>query len=98
MLVLETDEPHPETQKEKGTFGEILNALLQTAGEEHEPSLGIETVMQYIVEDNGGKLPEAEDITDDIHAIIITGSVYDAHSNVKWIVKLMDLIKRTALS
>lgn len=97
MLVLETDEPHPETQKEKGSFGEILNALLEEAGQEHEPSLGIETVMQYIVEDNGGKLPEANEITDDIHAIIITGSVYDAHSSIEWIVKLMDLIKRTIL-
>ncbi|PSN59497.1 class I glutamine amidotransferase-like protein [Corynespora cassiicola Philippines] len=93
MLVFETDEPHPETQKEKGSFGEILNELFQSAGEEHDPKLGIETMMQYIVEPDGGAIPKPEEITDDIHAILITGSVYDAHGDDPWIHKLMDLIK-----
>lgn len=35
MLVLETDEPHPDTQEEKGGFGEILNELLTEAGQSH---------------------------------------------------------------
>lgn len=93
MLVLETDEPHPDTQKERGSFGEILNELLVDAGEAHEPKLGIETVMQYIVEPEGGQIPKREEITDDIHAILITGSEWDAHGDDQWIQKLMDLIK-----
>lgn len=93
MLVLETDEPHPDTQKEKGSFGEVMNELFQKAGEEHDPKLGIETMMQYIVEEDGGKVPKKEEITEDIHAILITGSVFDAHGDNEWIHKLMDLIR-----
>lgn len=93
MLVLETDETHPDTQKEKGGFGEILNELLTKAGNGHSPPLGIETMMQYIVEPDGGKIPKKEDITDDIHAILITGSEWDAHGDDEWIHKLMDLIR-----
>lgn len=93
MLVLETDEPHPATQKARGSFGDIMNELFQKAGEEHDPKLGIETMMQYIVEEDGGKVPKKEEITDDIHAILITGSVYDAHGDNEWIHKLMDLIR-----
>lgn len=96
MLVLETDEPHPDTQKEKGSFGEILNKLLADAGEAHEPKLAIETAMQYIVEPQGGQIPKKEEITEDIHAILITGSVYDAHGDDPWISELMELIRRTS--
>ena len=95
MLVLETDETHPDTQKEKGGFGEILNELLVKAGNAHEPKLGIETMMQYIVEPDGGRIPKIEEITDDIHAIIITGSEWDAHGDDEWIHKLMNLIQGT---
>lgn len=94
MLVLETDEPHPDTQEEKGSFGEILNKLLVHAGEAHNPKLAIETAMQYIVEPEGGQIPKKEEITDDVHAILITGSEWDAHSDDPWIHKLMDLIRR----
>lgn len=97
MLVLETDEPHPDTQKTKGSFGQILNDLLSKAGEAHQPKLAIETVMQYVVEPDGGKIPAKEEITDDIHAILITGSVWDAHGDDEWIHKLMDLLRRTFL-
>lgn len=95
MLVLETDEPHPDTQREKGSFGEILNDLLVKAGEAHVPKLAIETVIQYIVEPDGGRIPKKEEITEDIHAILITGSVWDAHGDDEWIHKLMDLLKCT---
>lgn len=97
MLVLETDETHPDTQKEKGGFGEVLNELLVNAGEEHDPKLGIETMMQYIVEPDGGRIPKAAEITEDIHAILITGSEWDAHGKDEWILKLISLIKGTAL-
>jgi hypothetical protein len=97
MLVLETDEPHPDTQKEKGSFGEILNELLVKAGEAHSPKLAIETMMQHIVEPEGGQIPSKEEITDDIHAILITGSQWDAHGDDEWIQKLVDLIKRTSI-
>jgi hypothetical protein len=97
MLVLETDEPHPDTQEKQGSFGKILNDLLSRAGEAHQPKLAIETVMQYVVEPDGGKIPAKEEITEDIHAILITGSVWDAHGDDEWIHKLMDLLRRTFL-
>lgn len=93
MLVLETDETHPETQKEKGSFGVVLNELLRKAGEEHEPKLGIETAMQYVVEPEGGTVPKVEEIGNDIHAILITGSCWDAHGDDEWIHKLMKFIR-----
>lgn len=49
--------------------------------------------MQYIVEPEGGKVPKPEDITDDIHAILITGSEWDAHGDDQWIQNLIHLIK-----
>lgn len=93
MLVLETDEPHPDTQREKGSFGEVMDELFKEAGEEHDPKLGIETVMMYAVEPDGGRIPSAGEIGKDIHAILITGSVYDAHSDEAWVMKLLYLIQ-----
>jgi hypothetical protein len=51
MLVLETDEPHLKTMQECGSFGEIIGNLFKKAGEEHDPPLGIETDMHFVVED-----------------------------------------------
>ena len=94
MLVLETDEPHPETLNRRGTYGAIVNDLFTKAGKEHSPPLEIETVMTYVVEDDGGKVPAASDIGDDVHAILLTGSMYDAHGDDPWILKLLDLIRQ----
>ncbi|KAF3001778.1 hypothetical protein E8E13_001251 [Curvularia kusanoi] len=93
MLVLETDAPHPDTQKEIGSFGEVFNDLLVKAGDAHDPPLGIETIMQYIVEPDGGRVPGPKDIPEDLHAILITGSEWDAHGDDEWILKLIDFIK-----
>lgn len=93
MLVLETDEPHPDTQREKGSFGEVMDELFKEAGEDHDPKLGIETVMMYAVEPDGGRIPSAGEVGEDIHAILITGSVYDAHSDEAWVMKLLHLIQ-----
>lgn len=79
MLVLETDEIHLTTQKEHGGFGEILDTFFEKAGDDHDSTLGIKTVIQYIVEDDGGVIPKFKEIGDDIYATLITGSVYDAH-------------------
>lgn len=98
MLVLETDEPHPDTKIEKGSFGEVFDTLFKEAGENHDPNLGIETVMKYVVEDDGGKVPKFEEIdAEDIHAILVTGSMYDAHGNEGWILQLIELVKRMYL-
>ena len=93
MLVLETDETHPDTQREIGGFGEVFNDLFVRAGDEHDPQLGIETMMQYIVEPEGGEVPGPEDVPDDLHAILITGSEWDAHGDAAWIHKLVEFIK-----
>jgi GMP synthase-like glutamine amidotransferase len=96
ILVLETDEPHPDTQREVGSFGEVFNELFLKAGDQHEPKLGVETMMQYIVEPEGGEVPSPKDLPEDLHAILITGSEWDAHGNDEWIKKLMKLIERTS--
>lgn len=48
MLVLETDDPHPDTQEERGSFGEVLNELLVRAGEQHDPKLAIEVRLRSV--------------------------------------------------
>lgn len=93
MLVFETDEPHPETIRRRGTYGAIFDELFTKAGKSHSPPLEIETTMTYVVEDDGGVVPAVSDIGDDVHAILVTGSMYDAHSDDAWILKLLDLLR-----
>lgn len=93
MIVLEVDEPHPDDQKEKGTLGEILEKHFVNAGKNHDPPLGVEVDMRYIVEEDGGKIPSVEEF-EGVRGILITGSMYDAHGDNPWILKLMELIKR----
>ena len=92
MMVFETDEPHPKDHADKGTFGDVLDKLFKTAGDNHDPPLGIETAMKFVVEPKGGKVPSVDDL-EDVHAILITGSMYDAHGDDEWILKLMKLLQ-----
>jgi GMP synthase-like glutamine amidotransferase len=97
MLVLETDEPHPETQDRKGSFGEIIHTLFNTAGSRHSPPLKAYTSMHYVVDDpqrnKHGHVPSLSQIPDSTTAILLTGSMYDAHGNDAWILSLLDLLR-----
>lgn len=97
VLIFETDEPHPETEDRKGSFGDIFHDLFTKAGAEHDPPLSVKTSMHYIVDDpeNGkdGHVPSVSEIPKSVHAILITGSVYDAHGDNKWVLQLLDLLK-----
>lgn len=92
MMVFETDDPHPDTSEERGSFGQIFDELFKKAGDGHDPPLGIETSMQFVVEEKGGSVPTVEEL-EDVHAILITGSMYDAHGDDEWITKLVKLLK-----
>ncbi|KAL8748731.1 MAG: hypothetical protein Q9184_007119 [Pyrenodesmia sp. 2 TL-2023] len=92
MLVLETDEQHPDDHHERGSFGEVFDSVFKKAGDDHDPPLGVETVITFVVEEKGGSVPKVEDMQD-IHAILITGSMYDAHGDAPWILKLVELIQ-----
>lgn len=96
MLVLETDATHPETYERRGSFGDVFHQLFEKAGDAHEPPLGIETDIHYVVEDckNPGHVPTIEEISPDTRAILITGSMYDAHGDNPWIHKLMKLLEQ----
>jgi hypothetical protein len=95
MLVLETDVPHPETQQRRGNFGHVFKQLFEQAGDAHDPPLGVETDMHYVVETgkDPGHVPTIEEISEDVRAIIISGSMYDAHGNDEWILKLVHLLQ-----
>ncbi|KAK3315950.1 class I glutamine amidotransferase-like protein [Apodospora peruviana] len=93
MMVLETDEPSRETKKLRGSFSEILHKHFADAGEAHDPPLGIETDRRFVVTDQGGKIPKYEEF-ESCHALLITGSMYDAHGDNPWILELLDLLKR----
>jgi len=94
MMVLETDKPHPETENRKGTFGEILHKHFVDAGEAHDPPLGIETDIRFVVTEKGGNVPKYDEFKDS-HALLITGSVYDAHGDDPWILDLLQLLRST---
>ncbi|KAF7519515.1 hypothetical protein G7054_g13070 [Neopestalotiopsis clavispora] len=92
MMVLETDEPDKDTFKERGSFAEILHHHFATAGRNHSPPLGIETDQRFVVTERGGRVPRYDEF-DDVHSILITGSVFDAHGNNEWILELLQLLR-----
>lgn len=92
MMVLETDEPHPQSQERKGTYGENLHRHFKAAGDEHKPRLGIETDIRFVVADKGGEVPKASEF-EGFDAVLLTGSMYDAHGDDDWIKDLKALLK-----
>ncbi|KAI1881300.1 hypothetical protein JX265_000126 [Neoarthrinium moseri] len=92
MMVLETDEPHPDTVAERGTFAQIVHDHFSKAGREHDPPLGIETVNRFVVTERGGKVPTFEEF-EGVHSVLITGSVFDAHGDNDWILDLLKLLR-----
>ncbi|KAF5521686.1 putative glutamine amidotransferase-like protein [Colletotrichum aenigma] len=92
MIVLETDTPHPDTHATKGSFGDILHSHFQNAGADHDPPLGVDTDQRFVVEEEGGKVPAFEEF-EDYQGVLITGSMYDAHGDNPWILKLLDVLK-----
>jgi len=93
MLVLETDEVHPETENRKGSFGDIFDRLFQAAAEKHDPPLSIEVDMRFVVEPKGGEVPALEEF-EGYQAVLISGSMFDAHGDDEWIEKLLGLLTR----
>ncbi|TLS31278.1 hypothetical protein PpBr36_02338 [Pyricularia pennisetigena] len=92
MMVLETDEPHPKSLERKGTYGENLHRHFKAAGDEHKPRLGIEADIRFVVTDKGGEVPKVSEF-EGIDAVLLTGSMYDAHGDDDWIKDLMALLK-----
>ncbi|ETS82658.1 hypothetical protein PFICI_04534 [Pestalotiopsis fici W106-1] len=92
MMVLETDEPDRDTLNERGSFAEILHHHFATAGHNHDPPLGIETDQRFVVTERGGRVPRYDEF-EDVHSILITGSVFDAHGNNEWILELLQLLR-----
>jgi hypothetical protein len=92
MMVLETDEPHPETKSRRGTFGQILHHHFADAGAAHDPPLGIKTDTRYIVTEKGGTIPMYSEF-EGFHALLITGSMYSATDDNPWILELLALLK-----
>ncbi|KAI6779769.1 uncharacterized protein J7T54_005799 [Emericellopsis cladophorae] len=92
LMVLETDKPHPDTQSEKGSFGEIVHRHFSDAGKAHHPPLGVETDQVFVVTEQGGQMPKFQDF-DGFDGLLITGSMYDAHGDNQWIQDLLALLK-----
>ncbi|TEA22297.1 putative glutamine amidotransferase-like protein [Colletotrichum sidae] len=91
MIVLETDDAHPDTHADKGSFGDILHSHFQAAGADHDPPLSVDTDQRFVVEDKGGKVPSFDDF-ESYQGLLITGSMYDAHGDNPWILKLLDVL------
>jgi hypothetical protein len=48
--------------------------------------------MKFVVESKGGRVPNVDELKD-VHAILITGSMFDAHGDDEWILKLIKLLR-----
>ena len=96
VLVLETDDVFPETRERKGTFGQIFHALFEKAGKQHNPPLKLETTMMFVVEPEGGKVPDTS-AADGFHAVLFSGSKHDAHGDDEWILKLVKWIQGVSI-
>lgn len=92
IMVLETDRPHPDTETEKGSFGDIVQRHFSSAGRDHHPPLGVETDQVFVVTEQGGRMPEYHEF-DGFDGLLITGSMYDAHGDNQWILDLLELLK-----
>ncbi|KAK0620425.1 GMP synthase [Immersiella caudata] len=92
MMILEADEPHPETSERKGTFAKILHQHFSTVGEAHDPPLGVMSNNVFLVSERGGRIPKIEEF-EKHHAVLITGSIHDAHGDDPWILELLDLLR-----
>ncbi|KAI0473397.1 GMP synthase [Xylariaceae sp. FL0804] len=92
-MVLETDEPHPEINQQKGSYGDILHRHFARAGMQHRPPLGVETDRRYVAGDKGGKVPKFSEF-DGVDSVLITGSMFDADGNNPWILELLELLRK----
>lgn len=92
LLILETDETELETQQDKGHYGQVLHHHFSKAGLNHDPPLGVETDRRFVVAEKGGKVPAYDEIKE-YHAILMTGSCFDAHGDNPWILDLMNLLR-----
>jgi hypothetical protein len=97
ILILETDEPHPTIHASKGSYADILTKHFEKAGANHDPVLEFQADVRFVVDDkeNGkeGRVPNASEIDEDIQGVLITGSMYDAHGEEKWIKDLMGFLQ-----
>lgn len=93
VLVLETDEVFPDTRDRKGSFGQIFHDVFSKAGEEHDPKLELQTKIKFVVENEGGHVPEGFADLEGVQGVLITGSKWDAHGDDEWIVKLVGWIQ-----
>ncbi|KAL2177505.1 uncharacterized protein P884DRAFT_200553, partial [Thermothelomyces heterothallicus CBS 202.75] len=78
-------------------FGEILHHHFLDAGNAHDPPLGIETDIRYVISEKGGLMPKFQDFKN-CHALLITGSTYSASGNDPWILELLTLLKANITS
>ncbi|AOW05795.1 class I glutamine amidotransferase-like protein [Yarrowia lipolytica] len=83
LAILETDTPVPAAFSQYGSYGDIFRALLERGG---VPS-DVEMSYYDVVKDQ-----DYPPITD-VDAILITGSKFDAHSDLPWILKLTEFTK-----
>ncbi|KAG5365511.1 putative glutamine amidotransferase-like protein C13C5.04 [Yarrowia sp. C11] len=84
LAILETDTPVPAAFAQYGSYGDIFRALLERGG---VPS-DVEISYYDVVKDQD--YPPISDID----AILITGSKFDAHSDIDWILKLTEYTKK----
>ena len=93
IAILECDTARPSTQAKYGGYGGVFTALLKAGADALSyPGLSSESGLSISIYEvvTAQNYPSLEDID----AILITGSKYDAFDNVPWIIKLVEFTKR----
>ncbi|KAJ0419198.1 hypothetical protein BJY00DRAFT_302316 [Aspergillus carlsbadensis] len=80
IMVLETNIPYPDIYLERGSFRIILHEHFTKARREHHPPLNIEI----------NQIPTINTFKG-FNSLLIIGSMYNAYTNNKWILSLLDL-------
>jgi hypothetical protein len=94
VMALETDAVFDTTRARRGTFGDIFNELFASVAAEHDPPLEAETQIRFVVEPEGGSIPDLSELEMyNIQAVCLSGSKYDAFSNDEWIHRLVKWIQ-----
>lgn len=84
LAILETDTPVPAALAEYGSYGDIFRGLLERGGIPSDAEISYFDVVK----------DQDYPPVSDIDAILITGSKFDAHSDLEWILKLTEYTKK----
>lgn len=97
VAVLVCDEPIAPVRARYGNFGEVFQRLLFAGAEAYDRNVSASKISGLTVTTWDVVHEQVYPDPQDIDAVIITGSRFDAFENDPWILKLVDFVQRLLL-